>query len=295
MELEAQFITDNNLSTEQVTAITTHVSTLEETWKGTANTNAERILDGAAEAVRKGAGLEIVRGESEKITDYFARLGTESIAGKQAGITKLENEWGTKLKDFQGNDALKLENEQLVLDRDTFKQKAADFDDWQAKDYKGIAETSSNELISLKRSMAFDSAKPSFPDTVNSYEADAKWKAFMSETLDVYDVHLDENNKPILKDKVNDLKIIKLSDLVSKNKDISELLKSVKTPGFGGKPSDLKIEGVPFPVSDNMSSGERQGKIKEYLTGTLNLPVMSTEYAQKFAELNQKLMGGTPK
>tara|TARA_R110002126_G_scaffold57442_1_gene152190 strand:+ start:2114 stop:3004 length:891 start_codon:yes stop_codon:yes gene_type:complete len=294
MELNEEFITANGLSAEQVTAINTNISTQETTWEGKANENAEGILTGASAYAQKQAGLELPRKDGEKFGDYLNRIGDASISGKATKIEGLETEWNEKLKGFKGNEALQQENQTLKDSMDIFKQKSAKFDELEAGDYVNKFEANSKELSTLKRNLAFQSAKPNFPDTANKFEVKAKWESFVNEVESKYEIHLDENNSPILKDKENEFKIVKLQDLVTKDKNISDLLKGTKVPGLNTKPSDLKIEGVPFKVSEKMTSKDRQVKIKEYLTGDLGLSITSSAYAQKFSELNQKLMEKTP-
>jgi hypothetical protein len=298
MELQEQFISDNNLSTEQASAInnyyTNNIADLKKSWDGEANKNAEAILQGAAEAVQKSSGLDLVRGSTEKIGEYIQRLGDASISSKRQEVEKLESEWSEKIKNFKGNESLQEEFEQYKQSSEVFKQKAAQFDEWEAGDYKNKYENGVKELVSMKQNQAFQEVKPKFPDTVNEYEAKAKWDEFKNGVLSKYTIEFDENHKPIAVDKDNQYKVLSLSDLVKEEKNITNLLTAQKTSGIGTKPSDKTIDGVPFKVSENMTPSERTQKIKEYLTGTLNLSITSTEYSKKFSELNQKLLGKTP-
>ena len=295
MDLEKQFIEDNGLTAEQVTALNTNIATQETGWESKANENAEGILSGASTYAQKKAGVELSRNDGEKYGDYLNRIGDASISGKSTAIEKLEGEWNTKLKDFKGNEALTTENETLKNSMSIFKEKSAKYDVFIEGDIENKLLNSTKELSTLKRNLAFQSAKPNFPDSANEFEVKAKWNEFVNDVESKYDIHLDENNKPILKDKENDFKIVTLQSLVEKDKNISELIKGTKIPGLNTKPSTKSVEGVPFKISDDMTSKDRQTKIKEYLTKERGLSITSGQYAKEFSDLNQKLMEKTPK
>lgn len=300
MELQEQFITDNNLSSEQVTAINSFSSKsdteLKQGYEGKANKDAEGILTGAAAAVQKSFGFESPRGEGEKITDYFHRLGDLSVKGVLETGNKFKSDYETKLKDFKGNDALQSEFDLLKESSDIFKQKAASFEEWEKEDYKGKAEGRGKELLTLKRSLAFSGVKPNFPDSVNKFEADAKWKTFTDSVDAKYDFGIDENGDSVLKDKTNEFSTVKLEDLVKENKELTDLLTATKNPGIGSKPSTTSIEGVPFKVSENMTSKEITQKVKDYLVNEKKIGEFSPQFGDAFSELYSKIkQGKTPK
>jgi uncharacterized protein YozE (UPF0346 family) len=299
MELQEQFITDNALSTEQVAAINTHnanfTADLKKGWDGKANENAEGILQGAALAIQKSSGLDIVRAEGEKIGPYIQRLGETSVKGKIDAVNAQKSEWDDKIKNFKGNESLQNEFSQYKEANEGFKQKAAQFDEWETNDYKNKFESSSKELVALTHNLAFQEGKPSFPKDANSFEVATKWGEFQNKVLKDWNITLDDNKKPIFVNKENTYKSSSLSDLIKEDKSITDLMiVTPKTKGFGSKPSDVDVEGVPFKVGDKMTASERSSKIKEYLTDTLGLSTLSTEYPVKFAEYNSKLMGKTP-
>ena len=64
---------------------------------------------------------------------------------------------------------------------DSALQKYADYDDLKAKAEK--ADGYEKELSGLKLDVAFGKVKPTFPDTVNSYEAKYKWEEFTKKVL----------------------------------------------------------------------------------------------------------------
>lgn len=301
MELQEQFITDNNLSTEQVAAINSFSSKsdseLKQGYEGKANKDAEGILTGAAAAVQKSFGLDLPRVEGEKITEYFHRIGDASVKGTLDAGNKFKSDYETKLKDFKGNDALQSEFDALKLSSDGFKQDSAELSEWKTNGYKDKADTYGKELLTLKRSLAYSGVKPTFPDTVNKYEADTKWKNFTDSIDAKYEFHLDENDKPILKDKTNELIIVRLEDLVKEDKELTDLLTATKNPGLGSKPANTSIEGVPFKVSNNMTSKEITQKVTDYLVNEQGIPQFSgSKFGEEFEKLYSKIkQGKTPK
>jgi regulator of replication initiation timing len=294
MALSEEFIKENNLSEEQVQSLNTEIGGIEKSYSETANKNAEGILKGAASYAQKVTGVTLEREDKEKFGAYLNRLGDAFVSAKSDGVKQLEDQLKGKVENFEGNEALKVENEELKNSLGTFKQKAAQFDEWEQNDYKGKFEKSSSELVSFKQQLAFQSAKPAFPDSVNKYEAEAKWNGFKGEVLEKYEIHIGENSEVMLKDKENDFKTVSLSELVKGDKNIAQLMKGSATPGLQTGPASQTVDGVPFKVKKGMSSIERSRAIKEYLTNELKLSNTSSEYSKKFAEYNSKLMGKTP-
>jgi len=294
MELTQEQITEIGLSEEQLpklkTVIETHVADLKKEWDGKANENAEKIIDGAAKSVESLTGIPRMQGQ--KVADYLKETSTKYFDDTKISLQKKEQELDRKLKEGGGDAALKAELEQVKSSLDTLKQKEAQFADWEKNDYKGKYEETTQKMTQMEQKVAFSNVKPSFPDTVNQYEAKAKWDEFQKNTLEKYHIRLNEENEPIGIDKQNEYKTVKLADLVKADKVISELAKGRAATGLGsGQKQNTTVEGVPFEVPENATSEERSKAIKEYLTGTLSLAITSTEYAKKFAEYNAKLLG----
>ena len=297
MEFNEDFVKENNLTTDQIGAITnlyqSNVSELKKDWDNKANTNAEAIIQGAVTQAQKAVGIELPRNEGEKYSDYLNRISDAFVSTKKQSVDKLELEYQNKLKDFSGGDALKQEFEAFKEKADVFKQKAAQFDEWEAGDYKNKYENSSKELGALKQKQAFNSSKPDFPNHVNKFESLAKWKNFEGKVLAKYDVALNENDEAIAIDKDNNYNIKLLSDLVKEDEDIKGLLsKDEKQSNRGGGTNvpNKNIEGVPFLVSESMTPQDRNTAIKNYLTKELKLSITSREYSEKFSEYNKKLL-----
>jgi hypothetical protein len=298
MELTAEQIAEIGLSEEQLpklkTVIETHVADLKKEWDGKANENAEKIIDGAAKSIESLTGIPRMQGQ--KVADYLKETSTKYFDDTKISLQRKEQELDRKLKEGGGDSALKAELEQVKQNLDTLKQKEAQFADWEKNDYKGKYEETTQKMSQMELRVAFSNVKPSFPDTVNQYEAKAKWDEFQKNVITTHNIKLNEENEAIAVDKTNEYKIVKLADLVKTDKTISELAKGRAATGLGsGQKQNTTVEGVPFEVPENATSEERTKSIKEYLTGTLNLAVTSQEYAKKFAEYNSKLLEKTPK
>lgn len=286
------------LSDEQLpkleSAITNHVAELKKDWDGKANENAEKIIQGAADKVESITGIK--REQGQKLGDYLSLAGENYFKGTKSALEQKERDLDKKLKEGGGDAALKAELETVKSNLDTLKQKEAQFADWEKNDYKGKYEETTQKMTQMELRVAFSNVKPSFPDTVNQYEAKAKWDEFQRNITTTYNIKLNEDGEAIAVDKTNEYKIVKLAELVKTDKTISELAKGRAATGLGsGQKQNTKVEGVPFEVPENATSEERTKSIKEYLTGTLNLAITSQEYAKKFAEYNAKLLEKTPK
>jgi len=298
MELTKEQITEIGLSEEQAgklkTVTTNYEAELKQTWDGLANSNAEKIIQGAADKVETITGIK--REPAQKLADYLTSASENYFKGQKSALQQKELELEKKIKEGGGDATLKAQLEKVSGELDLLKQKEAKFSDWEKNDYKGKLAETEQKMTAMELKVAFASVKPAFPDTVNQYEAKARWKEFQDSILKTHNIKLNDEGEPIAIDKTNEYKIVKLSDLVLNDKAISELTKGRQVVGLGSKEKqNIKVEGVPFEIPDKATSEERNKAIKEYLTGTLQLAVTSQEYAKKFAEYNSKLLEKTPK
>lgn len=274
-------------------AVTNHVAELQKQWDGKANENAEKIIDGAAKSIESLTGIPRMQGQ--KVADYLKETSTKYFDDTKISLQKKEQELDRKLKEGGGDSALKAELEQVKTSLDTFKQKEAQFADWEKNDYKGKYEETTQKMTQMELRVAFSNVKPAFPDTVNQYESAAKWKEFQDSITTAYNIKLNEDGEAIAVDKSNEYKIVKLADLVKNDKTISELTKGRAATGLGsGQKQNTKVEGIPFEVPENATPEERTKAIREYLSNA-GILVTSTEYAKRFAEYNAKLLEKTPK
>jgi len=298
MEFTAEQITEMGLSEEQAGKLKTVTSAFEadlkQSWDGKANENAEKIIQGAADKVQLITGIQ--REGGQKLGDYLSFASENYFKGQKSALQQKEQELERKIKEGGGDATLKSQLEKVNGELDLLKQKEAKFSDYETNDYKGKYEAVTTQMTAMELKVAFANVKPAFPDTVNQYEAKAKWKEFQDALLTTHNIKLNEDGEPIAIDKANEYKITKLSDLVQNDKSISELIKGRQATGLGSQgKQNIKVEGVPFEIPDNATPEERNKAIKEYLTGTLALAVTSKEYAIKYAEFNTKLLEKTPK
>lgn len=290
-KLEDEFVEQHKLTPEQVQAISGHVSTsyipeLKKGWDGKANEQAEAIIQGVIKNANKKLGVELERNQGEKHADYLTRLGETYFSKTQTELETKKSELEEKLKNFKGSEELKGQLQQALTDLDSYKQQVAKLEPLKGLDKK--YEEATKELTGLKLSVSFNKEKPNFPDTVNKYEAEAKWNAFKQKVLDKNTIEL-VDGVPTAIDKENVHKTTKLSDLVKQDEDLNKLLEGRQQKGTGADPKKLiDIEGIPFKVPENATSEEKTKLVKDYLT-TQGISVTDSTYSKKFSELYAKI------
>jgi hypothetical protein len=306
MPLTPEIIESQKLTPEQVTALNevigNDIAEVKKTYDGKANADAEAILEGAAKAVETKTG--IAREKGQKIAEYITLAGERYTDGKLSSErTKLEakqKEYDDLIKSGASDASLKKKYEELQTAHDNLQKKEADYDRLIQGDYENLYNNLKNEHLTLKQTNAFSSVKPAFPDTVNKYEADAKWGNFVSKVKTAYDIDFNEEGKPIGISKENKHKTVLLSSLVEKDEEIKALTQGKKDKGTGTDPKPtIKVKDVPFDVPENATSAERQKAITDYLLNEYKKPNgekitrTSPEWAKLFSELNTKLLQGT--
>lgn len=292
MDFTQEFIDTNSLTTEQVAALTPyvadHIITLKGTWDKKANENAENILGGAVSHFQKETGSEVKREQGEKYGDYIKRATMSHFNAQQTVVDNLKADYELKLKEFKGGDALKSELDEIKGKYDEAQQKLANYDDLEER--AGKYDEASQTLSNLKLQLAFGNIKPNFPDTVNQYEASAKWDAFKNEVLEKYNIEMDGSN-PVAVDKENKHKIKKLEDLLKDSEDIQSLLKGVNQKGTGAEHGKdlIKYDTIPFEIPKEADNKAISKAIKDYLISK-NVSPASQEYSKQFSELNKKIV-----
>ena len=289
MELSEEQISDIGLNEEQTAKLNTwsneSIASAKQGFDGLANKNAEAILDGALGKIATDTNIN--RTQGEKAGDYINRAWSEFNSNKLGEVNTLKTDYETKIKDFKGDKDLITKISTLEADKDGLLQKYANYDELktQAELYNPLLE----KYNTNKLQVAFNSVKPNFPDTVNKYEADAKWGEFKNEILDKYDLEI-VDGEPKAIDKENKHRVLKLSDLLSNNENINALLKGRQQAGNNSKEIKLSdIEGVPFKVPENIDAEQRSKLIREYLA-TKGISSTSNDYAMKFTELNKAIL-----
>lgn len=290
MEFTAEFIEANGLSEEQVTALNSHVQTelvpnLKKEYDGLANKNSEGILDGAAKYAKDLFKVDIDRGQGEKWGDYLQRISDNSFNVKKSELEAKEAEIQEKLKNFKGGDEYKAQLETLRVEKDNLLKQVAELEPLKGLDEKYNGAT--QELSKLKREVAYGSVKPTFPETVNKFEADAKWNAFKSGIEEKYNLEL-VDGKAFAIDKENIHKRYELSTLVSQDESISELLKGRQQSGTGANPAEFKsVEGIPFKIPKDATNEELSALVREHVLKEVG-SLTDSKYASKFQELYLK-------
>ncbi|MEN8122210.1 MAG: hypothetical protein ABFS35_17825 [Bacteroidota bacterium] len=293
MEFTKEFIEEHKLDENQVKGITDfandQVATLKKDWDSKANSDAEKILQGAITYTQSQTGFNLERQQGEKAGDYFNRFSDSYLSGQKADLDKAKSDYEEKMKGVKGNETLSAEYEKLKVDNDNLLKKYANYDELKEKAEK--AEAYGTELSGLKLEVAFNGVKPNFPETVNKYEAAALWNEFKNEVLSKNTIEI-VDNVPMAVDKENKHKIVKLSDLLTKNEPITKLLEGRKQDGTGAKQINLTdIEGVPFKVPDKADAATRSKLIKEHLT-KIGISNTDPKFADEFAKLNKAIQTG---
>lgn len=288
MEITKELQESQKLSDEQVTAINafgkTHTDGLiadtKKEYDGKANADAEAILNGAADKIKETTGVE--RAQGQKMGDYIGEAWNGFSASKTAELDESKAEYEAKIKDFKGDDATKAELQKAQKSLDDAQKKYADYD--ALKELADKLNPLQKEHNAMTKRVAYGGVKPNFPDTVNAYEADAKWNEFISKVEKEYTIDFD-GDKPIAVSKENKHKIIDLKDLVAKDETLTSLSKGRQQGGTGAKESNITIEGVPFDVPENATGQQKQEVIRTYLL-TKGIAVTSPEYASAYGKYN---------
>lgn len=293
MDLSEQQITDYGLSEEQVGKINTWsndtVANTKQEYDGLANKNAEAILDGAL--LKVSTDTKIIRNQGEKVGDYLVRTWGEFNKAKILETETAKNDYNEKVKNFKGDKDLITKISELDKANDDLLKKYANYD--EVLDISNKYESLVKENNETKRQVAFGGVKPNFPTEVNSYEASSKWNDFIRKIEDSYHIELVEG-VAIAIDKENKHKQTKLSELVSLDTEISELLKGRQQEGTGHKEiNKIEIKNVPFQVPEESKedSSKRAVVIRDYLAKK-GINQTNENYSKEFSKYNKLILNG---
>tara|TARA_R110002153_G_scaffold91579_3_gene223089 strand:+ start:142 stop:1035 length:894 start_codon:yes stop_codon:yes gene_type:complete len=291
MEFTQEFITENGLSAEQVTAVTGQftnefIPNLKKEYDGVANTNAEGILSGASKYAQDKSGFELEREQGEKYGDYFKRAFDYKFSSTQSALDSKQTELDNKLANFKGGDEYKLQLDGMKTEKDLLLQRIAKLEPLEGLDKKYQGATT--ELSRLKTEVAYGGVKPNFPSEVNKFEAKAQWDAFKSGIEAKYTIEL-VDGKPIAVDKENIHKTFDLQELVNQDKNISELLKGRQQGGTGAtQVSFTEVDGIPFSIPENATGEQLSLIVREHVLKEVS-DITSKDFSVKFGELYQKV------
>ena len=210
--INEEFIKTNELSETQVTAINKagddHIATLQNTWQGKANEDAEGILHGATKAVQDLTGITHEKGQ--KIAEYLKQAGDNYLSGGKASLERSQKDLDEKIKNAGTDEVLKAELVSSKEKIEALQKIEAEHSEWVKGDFKNLFEKSSGELSTMKKQVAFGKVKPKFADGVNEYEATTKWDNFETAILEKYEIRLDDKKIPHYFDKENDPKYLNI-------------------------------------------------------------------------------------
>lgn len=289
MELTPELIEKYGFDEASVETISKFVSTevipnVKKEYDGVANKNAEGILSGASNYAKEKFGVNIERSQGEKYGDYLQRISEVAFDSAQTELQKKQSEIDEKLKNFKGSDEYKSQLDTLKNEKDGLLKQIADLEPLKGLDEKYKQAT--DQLTGMKKEIAYNSVKPNFPDSVNKYEADAKWNDWKSMVEGKYTIEL-VDGKPIAIDKENHHKTQPLEDLLKQDENITSLLVGRQQKGTGGKPAEF-IDGLEVKVPKSATSEEQSQAVKDYLVDKLG-SISHPEYAKKFLELLTKV------
>lgn len=289
MELTKEFIEQVGLQENQVEALTKHISTeiipnIKKEYDGLANKNAEGILSGAANYAKQKFGVDIEREQGEKYGDYLQRISETAFTSAKTELDNKQREISEKLANFKGGDEYKQQLEQLKTEKDDLLKKVAELEPLKGIDEKYKQAT--EQLTGMKKEVAYNSVKPNFPETVNKYEAEAKWSAWKNMVEAKYTIEL-VDGKPIAVDKENHHKQVELSELLNQEKEITDLLQGRQQRGTGAKPAEF-VDGLDFKVAKGATSEEQSQAVKDYLVGKLG-SITHPDYSKQFITLLKKV------
>lgn len=297
MDLTQEVIESAKLTPEQVTAVKAfgenYVADIKKEYDTKSLTNAEGILEGAVKTVQSKTGINEPRQQGEKYADYLVRISDKFLTSKSTALDAAKADYDAKIKDFKGGDLLKVDLDKAKADYDSVLKKYADYEDIKGKADK--FDSLDQEHSKLKLGMAFSNVKPSFPDTVNPYEAKAKWDEFIASVLEKNTIEI-VDGIAIAVDKENKYKSTKLKELVDSNEVIKTLVAGRQQQGSGARAQSNKmIEGVPFEVPENAKETSVRSQLIRKHLAKQGILVTAPNYSAEFAKLNKQIVEGLAK
>lgn len=292
--IPAEKATELGLTEDQLNEIgTLHnewLPTQKQAWDGKASKDADTILDNVSKTIADKYGYSEPRQQGEKIEDYLLKVDDHRFSSLKSDYENKKKDYDTKLKNFDGSDAQKQKLEELKGKFDAAQQKLANYDELSEKATK--FESLSSDYAKLKQGFAFTQVKPSFPDTVNAYEADAKYNAFIQRTEEKYNIEIIDNVAWVI-DKENEHSKKKLSELVALDKDISELSQGRQQQGTGARQTQGNIQGLEVDIPIGTVGAEASKIINSYLDSK-GMKANDAERTAKFTEIWNKYREASP-
>ena len=302
MSLTKEFIEAQKLDETQVAAINTEhdteIADVKKEYDGKANADAEAIIDGAMTSTIKTTGIQ--RDQGEKAAIYLARVAplflTGQVASEKKKLEDAEKVLQDKIKTSKPDELLTGQFNDLKSKFDGLQAKEAEFDRIAEAGFETKYTETVQKNEALTRNMAFSRVRPTFPETANTFEVNAKWDEFKANILKDYDLVFDEENpEPLCSSKDNIHKQFKLADLVEKDDKLSALRQGRKLTGTGAKTDTVMtdLKGIPFKVPENATPEQRTSAVREYITQVLKIAFLDPRYAAEFTKWKTHVMQGT--
>lgn len=295
MEFTPEFVTEQKLSEDQMTAINgvigeaqdaSGIAELKKGWDDKANKDAQGILDGATNKIVELTS--VTRNEKEKAADYISRAYGVYSKESQEKLDKATKEYEDKVTNFEGDSNLKAEIITMKEKLDPLQKKEADYDKLLTS---GIVDKYAKLEVEHKdnlRAVAFGSIKPSFHKDANEFEVSARWNEFIKEIEDKYNVVL-VDGEAIGIDKDNEHKRVPLKDLIKGNETLTKLVDGRQQDPLKPDQVDLReVKDVPFLVPKDADNATITKLIQEHLLKD-GVDRMSPGYSDKFSDLNKKV------
>jgi len=209
---------------------------------------------------------------NEKPIDFQKRLAAEIKVKHAEEINQYKTDLETLKK--QG-----FTDEQVKAEYESAKQKIADYStQLQAiqTEKSEMEKRHKIELYDKEINIAYTSQVPKFPDTVNTYEAQAKDKEFKQKLKEKYNVSIDDNGILVAESKENYAKM-----------SVSEIFKSEFANYFTENKQNFNPEKPKAPqgelrFSEGMTQIQKNILVESFVKNKYNIDKYHPSYGEKF-------------
>lgn len=301
MEFAQEFITEQGLSAEQVTAITAnvvghyipHIAELKLGWDGKALENADNIIDDAVKATQTANNFTLGRNEGEKLGDWNVRYSKALNDGKQTELDAEIKTYKEKVENFQGDANLKAEIITLNDKLDPLLQQKASYDELLSSGVQDKYDALLIKNSADSKALAYGSVKPTFHKDIDERIVSHEWTKFVTATESKYDLS-EINGEWVGVEKDNKHAQKSLKDLIKENTDLTKLIDGRQQDPLNANETEIStVTGVPFGVPKDVSNKDLTELIHKQLAteGLEKLGHTAAEYSKRFSELNRLARG----
>ena len=278
MLLSDEQIKEKGFTPEQIEVVNSNYTAKESELLALANKNADGIFNGAAAKLTEMTG--IAKGDNEKFSAYFERLGSEYLP--EASKSQIEKarqeaeEWKSKFENHKGDETFKNELNEYKTKVEKFPELlSAKENEWKAK-YEALE----NDTKSYKVTNSINSSMPKFDDSVNKFELEAKKKQAIDRIQNDYELSFDEKGNLI---GTKDYQKVLVADLLKNDPDLKELILIEQSQGGGGEGAAAKGKTLNLPA--DISKGAAQHLIQVHMSTVEGIDTLNENYAARFKEL----------